>query len=108
MATKPSDSTKKKRARFPSLNSAQRDLLMFPVLERFMKRDEKTKKHEEATKIAAAISDQFKIRISRESVYRLVRDAVQHGYLRLFPPIHRLLSDELRACPNPLQGRNEV
>ena len=97
MATKPP----KKRVRYPPLNSAELARITFPVLEKFMR-------GLPPAQVAAGIAGEFGLRISRESVYRIVRTCVERGYLRLFPPIDKLLSDELRSYPNAAASRHDV
>jgi DNA-binding transcriptional regulator LsrR (DeoR family) len=89
----PPKSKKPERERYPVLTARQRDLIRFDVLEKFLHGD--TPKE-----VAQAITEQRGIKISRESVYTFVREAIQEGFLVYHPPLDRLLTQDLQKFPN--------
>jgi hypothetical protein len=80
----------KKRLRYAKLNSRQKDLIQFEVLERFLA-------GELPSDIAASITERG-IKISREKIYDYVREAVKLGFLLYAPPPDRLMTQRLESC----------
>jgi DNA-binding transcriptional regulator LsrR (DeoR family) len=88
--------------RKPQLKEEHREEVVFEVCHRFLNLGEK------AEVITRKIAENWGVRLSRESIYPLIREGISRDYLLLSPPAHQVLAQRLADRFDSEVGRIHV